>query len=108
MRYAEKTPRKPPMTHAQLRILQRYGYRMRENGLLKLAELCRCRRYCCRLGGPSGSRSKIVVRYKDMLMPVIYDRKQDRVVTVLTMEMLSVQEREAVTAEENRRQRRAS
>lgn len=98
MRYALKTPKKPLMNHAQLRILQRYDYWMRENGLLKLAELCRRGRYCCHLGRQSNARSKIVVRYKHMLMPLIYDRKQDRIVTVLTLGMLSRKELAAVKA----------
>lgn len=102
MRYALKTPKKPMMTHTQLRLLQRYGYWMRENGLLKLAELCRCGRYYCRLGRQKNHRSKIVVRYKDMLIPLIYDWKQDRVVTALTLEMLSAEERSAVMAVEHK------
>ncbi len=98
-RYVEKKMpvEEAKMRHTQFRMEQRYGYWMRKNAILKMAELCRCGRYCCHLG-EQRTRAKIVIRYKHMLIPLIYDKKLDCIITVLTMNMLSDRERAMVEA----------
>ena len=59
--------------------------------------MCLRSRFYCHLGRQSLTRSKIVVQYNGMLIPLIYDKKRHCIVTVLTMEMLSAEERATVS-----------
>ena len=86
------------MAHTQLRMVQRYGHWLEKGTIRELAEMCRLGRFYCHLGRLSLTRSKIVVKYREGLIPLIYDKKRHCVVTVLTMEMLSAREKALVGA----------
>ena len=88
------------MQHSKQRAVERYDYFFTRDDMEKLALLCRNRQFYCHLGKQSLTRSKIVLQYKNQLIPVIYDKKRHCIITFLTMEMLSEQERKRVHAEQ--------
>lgn len=89
------------MAHTQIRMVQRYGHWLEKRTIKELAEMCRLGRFYCHLGRRSLTRSKIVVKYREDLIPLIYDKKRHCIVTVLTLEMLSAREKALVEAAGN-------
>lgn len=65
--------------------------------------MCRDGEYFCFLERQSLTRSKAVLLFDDMLIPVIYDKKSKQIVTVLAQSMLSPKEVEIVQREIDRR-----
>lgn len=65
--------------------------------------MCQRGEYFCFLEKQSLTRSKAVLLYEDTLIPVIYDKKNKQIVTVLAQSMLSPKEMELVQQEIDRR-----
>ena len=100
MRHGRKSKTTSMMVHAQRRILERYGCWLEKRTVREFAAMCRRGKFFCHLGRQSLTRSKIVVKQNGRLFPLIYDKKRHCVITVLTMEMLSADERSMVAAAE--------
>ena len=97
MHHRKKPIEKTLARHTQYRMLDRYGFWPTKNDLDTMASLCRRNKFTCHLGRQSLTRSKIVIKYKDTLIPLIYHRKKHCIITVLTPDMLSEREMEIVT-----------
>ena len=93
MRRSGKSKTKSLMIHTQRRILQRYGCWLEKSAVEALAEICRKNEFFCHLRRQSLTKSRIVVKRNGHLIPLIYDKKRHCIVTVLTMDMLSADER---------------
>ena len=91
-----KSKKKYSMQHSKRRAIERYDFFLTCSDVEKLAALCRNNQFYCHLGKQSLTRSKIVLQYNNQLIPVIYDKKRHRIVTFLTMKMLSPQEMKKV------------
>ena len=66
-------------------------------------KLCREGKYFCFLERQSLARSKAVLLFNDVLIPVIYDKRSKQIVTVLSQSMLSPKEAAIVQEEIDRR-----
>ena len=80
------------MQHSKRRAIERYDLFFTCDDMQRLALMCRNNQIYCHLGRQSLTRSKIVLQYKNQLIPIIYDKKRHCIVTFLTMEMLSLEE----------------
>ncbi len=87
------------MEHTRCRMHERYGYRLSSAELHELAEMCRTGKFYFHLGRQSRTRSRIIVDFKGERIPLIYDKKRHCIVTVLTMEMLSPEEKDLIGTE---------
>ncbi len=99
MRHGGKSKMASLMLHAQRRALERCGHWLEKSDIREIAAMCRSGRFRCHLGRLSLTRSKIVVQYRDDLIPLIYDKKRHCIVTVLAWEMLSAREQALAATE---------
>ena len=82
--------------HAQKRANERYDCFFSNHDIREMASLCQTGKIYCHLGKISLTRSKIVINYKNNLIPVIYDKKRHCLVTVLLIEGLSKEEKDII------------
>jgi hypothetical protein len=82
--------------HSKHRAWERYELFLTKSDLEKMAFMCRAGQHYCHLGKQSLTRSKIVLRYNNRLIPVIYDKKRHCIITLLSLKMLSPEEQQQV------------
>ena len=95
-----KSKKKYSLAHSRLRAEERYHDFSDRTSIEEMARMCRSGKHYCHLGRQSLTRSKMVLRYKGVLVPVIYDKKRHCLITLLTMNMLSAREKALVQSVE--------
>ena len=103
-RRSGKTKSSSMQLHAQRRANERFGFVPSRKQYAEMCRMCSSGEYFCYLERQSSNRSKAVILFEGMLIPVIYDKKRKQIATVLSQSMLSPDEVSIVQQEIERRQ----
>lgn len=85
--------------HTRRRTLERIGFVPSRKQYQQMNQLCTDGEYFCFLEKQSLTRSKAIIYFNNEYIPVIYDKKHKQIVTVLSITMLSDNERAALKQE---------
>lgn len=85
------------LKHSQQRLFERYGLSYNAQQLKDMAMLCKNSKYLYHFGRQSLTRSKILIKFNNKIFPVIYDKTRHCIITVLTINMLSKQEKQMIS-----------
>ena len=89
-----KSKKKALFIHTSRRLSERFGVKFNSQQIKDMAAMCKARHYICHLGHESLMKSKMVIKFNNQIIPVIYDKKRHCIITVLTVDMLSKKEQE--------------
>lgn len=78
--------------HTKNRAFKRFGLDLTDRDVKDMGLMCKNQNYICHLGYESLTRSKIVIKFKNQIIPVIYDKKRHCIITCLSINMLSNEE----------------
>lgn len=91
-----KSKKKTLLKHSQRRLFERYGLSYNSQQLKDMAMICKNNRYLYHFEKQSLTRSKILIKYLNNVFPVIYDKTRHCIITVLTIDMLSQDEKNLI------------
>lgn len=91
-----RSKKKCLIKHSKKRIFERYNLSFNDQEIKDMGFMCKNNKYICHLGKQSLTRSKIVLKFKNNFYPVIYDKSRHCIITVLTYDMLSNNEKKIV------------
>ena len=83
--------------HTKKRAYQRFGISLSNQDVKDMGLMCRAKNWICHLGYESSTKSKIVLKFKNQIIPVIYDKKRHGIITCLSMDMLSNKEQNQIS-----------
>lgn len=89
-----KSKKKTLNKHTKRRIFERFGRTFNNQEIKDMAMICKNQKYILHLGHQSLNKSKIIIKFKNEIFPVIYDKKRHCIITVLTLNMLSNEEKD--------------
>lgn len=78
--------------HTKKRAFQRFGLNLSNQEIKDMGLMCKVGNYICHLGKESLIKSRIVLKFKNQIIPVIYDKKRHCIITCLNINMLSNEE----------------
>lgn len=85
--------KKTLLKHSKRRLFERYGLSFNNQQLKDMAFICKNGHYLCHFGRQSLTKSKMLIKFNQIVFPVIYDKQRHCIITVLTMNMLSDEEK---------------
>ena len=80
--------------HTKRRLYERYGLVFNNQQLKDMSMMCKNQKYLLHLGLQSLTKSKMIIKFNNQLFPVIYDKSRHCIITVLSMDMLSEEEKQ--------------
>lgn len=78
--------------HTHNRAKERLDLNLSKLEIKELSNICKHSKYLYFLEKISNIKSKMIVKYKNKIFPVVYDKSRHCIVTILTMDMLSKDE----------------
>lgn len=79
--------------HTKNRAFKRFGLDLNDQDVKDMGLMCKTQNYVCHFGHESLTKSKIIIKFKNQIIPVIYDKKRHCIITCLSIDMLSNKER---------------
>ena len=93
MRRKGQSKNKTLEIHTRRRTLERIGFVPSRQQYREMNQICSDGNYFCFLEKQSLTRSKAIIYFNNEYIPVIFDKKHNQIVTVLSVSMLSDKER---------------
>lgn len=88
-----KNKKKTLENHTKKRIFERFGKSFNHQMIKDMANICKNQKYLLHLGHQSLMKSKMIIKFQNEIFPVIYDKSRHCIITVLTLDMLSDEEK---------------
>lgn len=93
MRRKGQSKNKTLEIHTRRRTLERIGFIPSRRQYQQMNQICSDGDFFCFLEKQSLTRSKAIIYFNNEYIPVIFDKKHNQIVTVLSVSMLSDKER---------------
>lgn len=83
--------------HMKKRAFQRFGLNLTDQEIKDMGLMCKSGNYICHLGYESLIKSRMVLKFKNQIIPVIYDKSRHCIITCLSIDMLSNEEQDQIS-----------
>lgn len=70
-----KSKKKALFIYTSRRLSERFGVKFNKQQIKDMSAMCKARHYICYLGHESLMKSKMVIKFNNQIIPVIYDKK---------------------------------